>query len=203
MTIDVDELPRHVDGYFVGYANHSTLLAYDPEPHIAKRVHRAYVDKYNVRTLEGEHLTPNSVILQNMPPAVLDSHAHLDPSKVNLGTSCLNESNERLDPNKCATIVISLPPTGERFGLRLESNPVYGFPVLNRVEPTSPLRTQIPMSMQRNCWIVDINSKKNGHIEPITAQFLVDKLKLCQTPGSDTKVQITFHRKIKPVTTKI
>ena len=45
-----------------------------------------------------------------MPPAVLDSHGHLDPLKVKLVTSCLNESNERLDPNKCATIVISLPP---------------------------------------------------------------------------------------------
>ena len=26
MTIDEDELPRHVDSYFVGYANHSTVL---------------------------------------------------------------------------------------------------------------------------------------------------------------------------------
>ena len=108
-----------------------------------------------------------------------------------LVTSCLNESNERLDPKKCG------------LGLRLESDTVYGFPVLNRVEPTSPLRTQIPMSMQRNCWVVAINSKKNGHIEPITAKFLVDKLKLCQTPGSETKIQITFHHKIKPVTTKL
>ena len=110
MTIDKDELPRHVDGYFVGYANHSTvLLAYDPEAHVVKRVHHAYVDEYNVRILEGKHLTPNSVILQDMPPAVLDSQGHLDPSKVKLITSYLNESNERLDPNKCATIVIPLP----------------------------------------------------------------------------------------------
>ena len=99
-----------------------------------------------------------------MPPAVLTSKGNLDPTKVKLVTSHLNETNERIDPNKCATIVIALPPAGKKFGLRLESDSVFGFLVLNRVEPTSSLRTQIPMSMQRNCWIVAINSKKNGHI---------------------------------------
>ena len=136
----------------MGYANHSTfLLAYDPEAQVVKRVHHAYVDKYNVRTLEGERLTPTLVILKDMPTAVLVSQGYLNPSKVKLVTSYLNNSNERLDPNKCVTIVISLPPTGKRLGLRLESDPVCGFPVLNRVEPTSPLRTQIPMIIQRNC----------------------------------------------------
>ena len=83
ITIDEDELPQHVDGYFVGYANHTTvLLAYDPESHIVKRIHHAYVDAYNVRTLQDEKLTPNSVILQDMPVSVLDSQGELDPTKV-------------------------------------------------------------------------------------------------------------------------
>ena len=59
------------------------------------------------------------------------------------------------------------------------------------------------MSMQRNCWIVAINSKKNGHIETITAKFLLDELKQCQDPHSETDIHITFHRKIKPITTKL
>ena len=59
------------------------------------------------------------------------------------------------------------------------------------------------MSMHRNCWIVAINSKEKGHIEPITAKFLLEELKQCQDPHSETEVQLTFHRKIKPVTTEI
>ena len=39
ITIGKDELPQHVDGYCVGYANRTTvLLAYDPESHIVKRI---------------------------------------------------------------------------------------------------------------------------------------------------------------------
>ena len=74
ITIDEDELPQHVDGYFVGYANHTTiLLAYDPESHTVKRIYHAYVDEYNVRTLQDEKLTPNLVILKDMPASFLDS----------------------------------------------------------------------------------------------------------------------------------
>ena len=106
-----------------------------------------------------------------MPASILDSQGGLDPTKVRLVTSHLKETKDRLDPDKCVTIKISLPPADERVGLCLETDHVFGFPILNRVEPTSPLRTQIPMIMQRNCWIVAINSKKNGHTEPITENF--------------------------------
>ena len=45
VTIDPYQLPQHVSGYFVGYANHSTvLLAWDPETSTVKRVNYAYVD---------------------------------------------------------------------------------------------------------------------------------------------------------------
>ena len=73
ITIDKDELPQHCDGFFVGYANHSTvLLCYDPERHTIRRVHQAYVDEFNVRVLNTEQLTPNSVLLQDIPPCVQD-----------------------------------------------------------------------------------------------------------------------------------
>ena len=152
MTIDEDEPPQHVDGYLAWYANHTTvLLACYPESHIVKRIHHAYVDEYNVRTLENEKLTPNSVILQDMPVSVLDSKWELDPTKVKLVTSHLQETRERLDPDKCVTTTISLTPADEQFGLHLETDHVYGFPILNRITPTFPLRTQISMNVQRNC----------------------------------------------------
>ena len=60
ITIDEGELPQHIDGYFVGYSNHTTvLLAYDPESHTIKRIHHAYVNECNVRTIHEEKLTPN------------------------------------------------------------------------------------------------------------------------------------------------
>ena len=62
ITIDEHELPDHVDGHFVGYANHSTvMLVWDAESNMVKRAHHAYVDEWNVRVLEQERLSPNSV----------------------------------------------------------------------------------------------------------------------------------------------
>ena len=64
-------MPKHVDGYFAGYSNHSiVLLVYDAESHTVKQIHREYVDTFNVRTHNDEELTPNSVILQDMPASV-------------------------------------------------------------------------------------------------------------------------------------
>ena len=56
------------------------------------------------------------------------------------------------------------------------------------------------MSMQRSCWIVETNSKKIVQVEPITAKFCKDELQQCQDSHKEVKVQITSHRKIKPVT---
>ena len=67
----------------------------------------------------------------------------------------------------------------------------------------SPLRTQIPMDLQRNCWITAINSQHNGHIEPITAQFCYDEIVNCQDKLDDVMIELTFHRKINPVTKEL
>ena len=55
MTVDESELPLHFDGFFVGYASHSTvILVYNPETQTVKRCHHGYVDEYNVRVLDTE-----------------------------------------------------------------------------------------------------------------------------------------------------
>ena len=123
-----------------------------------KRVHHAYVDEYNVRTLENEKLSPNSVILQDMPPSILDENGQVDATKIHTVTSNLKETTERLNPEQSATVDITLPPKGNSLGIRFTSNETYGFPLLTKVAPTSPLRTQIPMDLQRNCWVIAINS---------------------------------------------
>ena len=67
MTVDESELPLHFDGFFVGYASHSTvILVYDPETETVKRCHHGYVDEYNVRVLCTlySHAAPNG---QNEP----------------------------------------------------------------------------------------------------------------------------------------
>ncbi len=49
IMVDGDSLLKHADGYFVGYANHNTVLvAWDTETLCIKQIHHAYVDEYNV-----------------------------------------------------------------------------------------------------------------------------------------------------------
>ena len=200
ITITPDQLPPNADGYFVGYASHtSVILAYDPEAHKIKRIHHAYVDEYNVRTHEHEQLTPNSVLLQGLPQYALDAEGNLDPKRVKLVTSNIAEDKNRLDPSKLATITIDLPPKNKKIGLELDSDPTYGFPLLKKINPLLPLRTQIPVDFHHNCWIVAINSDENEHVEPITAKFLIDELRRCQK-SKKVQIQMTFQRAIKPVT---
>ena len=204
VTVDEDDLPQHCDGYLVGYASHTTvILVWDPETKKVRRAHHAFVDEYNVRVLESEQLTPNSVLLQDLPPSVLNNKGELDPKKIKIVTSSLKETTEKVDPSKSATITVVLPPKGNSLGLTFLSDQTYGFPLLTKVSPHSPLRTQIPMDMHRNCWLVAINSQHGGHIEPITAKYCLDELTRCQLENDEVKVELTFHRKIKPVATEL
>ena len=204
MTVDESELPLHFDGFFVGYASHSTvILVYDPETETVKRCHHGYVDEYNVRVLDTERLSPNSVLLQDLPPAIRNEQGTIDPRKIKVVSSTLKETKHKVDPEKSATITITLPPKGTSLGLTLKSDETYGFPVLTNVSPTSPLRTQIPQDLTRNCWIIAINSQYGGHIEPITAKYCNDELIRLQVPDQEVVIQLTFHRKINPVTTEL
>ena len=96
-----------------------------------------------------------------------------------------------------------LPPKGTPIGLGFTSDETYGFPVLTKISPTSPLLTQIPMDLHRNCWILAINSKRNGYIEPITAQFCFDEIERCQASRRETEIELSFHRKPKAVPTEM
>ena len=113
-TVDESVLPPHCDGYFVGYAGHnSVLLVWDSESNKVRRAHHAYIDEFGVRVLPTEQLTPHSVLLQDLPPSVLDDSGNLDPRKIKLVTSQLKETKHALDPEKSATITVTLPEKGE------------------------------------------------------------------------------------------
>ena len=89
------------------------------------------------------------------------------------------------------------------LGITLQSDETYGFPLLTKVNPTSSIRTQIPMRLQHNCWIVSINSQRGGHIEPISAEFCISELKNCRIENDEVEIALTFHRKIRPVATDL
>ena len=137
------------------------LLVYDAKSYTVKQIHHGYVDKFNEWIHGDEKLTQNSVILWNMPVSVPDSAGDLDPTQVKLVTSHRKEDKNRLDPNKCATITVLLPIVIERFEICLNTDNIFRFSILGRVDPSSPLQKQIPMSIQHICWIVAINPKKN------------------------------------------
>ncbi len=121
-----------------------------------------------MRTLEDEKLTPNSALLQDMPPSILDKNGQVDSSKIHTVDFNFKETKDKLNPAHSVTIDIVLPLKETRLGIKFTSNETYGFPLLTKVAPTSPLRTQIPMDMHCNCWVIAINSQANGYIEPIT-----------------------------------
>jgi hypothetical protein len=174
-------LPKHDDGYFVGYANHSNvLLAWDPETLHIKSIHHAYVDEYNVRTLEDEKLTPNSVLLKDMPPSILDKNGQVDSTKIHTVDFNLKETKDKLNPAHSVTIDITLPLRETRLGIKFTSDEMYGFALLTKVAPTSPLSTQIPMNMHCNCWVIAMNLQANGYIEPITDKFCFEEIVCCQ-----------------------
>jgi len=85
ITLDEKDVPKHYDGYFVGFAGTTSVqLVWDPETNTVRRAHHAYVNNHNVRVFETELLTPKSVLLQNLPPTVLDSKGDIDPTKIRM-----------------------------------------------------------------------------------------------------------------------
>ena len=200
--VDDEDMPAHVDGFFVGYASHeNVLLVYDPESNKVLRAHHAGVDEYNVRTLNGEKMSLNTVLLQDLPPPIQNTNGDIDPSKIRLVSCDLAEAPHKLDPNKCATITVSLPPATSGVGLQFDDDTVFGFPLLTKIRHNSILRTQIPVDMHKNCWLVAINSSHGGYAEPITGQFALEELKRHQKKRSRAQVELTFHRKIRPIIT--
>ena len=161
-----------------------------------------YVDEWNVRVLEQERLSPNSVFLQDAPPSVLGKDGIIDPKKMHLIKSTFGETYQRVDPSTSVTITLILPPKDERLGINFESDETYGFPVLTKVDAKSTPRTQIPMCLQQNCWIVAINSKDRGYIEPIDAKYCLNEMKSCQKDHVEVVIELTFHRKINPINTE-
>ena len=79
------------------------------------------------------------MLQQDLPPAVLDGNGNLDPRKIKMVTSYLKETKHALDQDKSATITVIMPEKGKSLGLTFNSDETYGFPVLTKVSPTSPL----------------------------------------------------------------
>ena len=146
-----------------------------------------------MRTLEDEKLTPNSVLLKDMPPSILDKNRQVDSTKIHTVDFNFKEIKDKLNPAHSVSIDINLPLKETRLGIKFTSNETYGFPLLIKVAPTSPLRTQIPMDMHCNCWVVVINSQSNHYIKPITSKFCFEEIVCCQEDEDKIPIQLTFH----------
>ena len=84
---------------------------------------------FMVDTVENEKLSPTSVILQDIPPSILDKNSQVDATKIHTVTSNLKETTERLNPEQSATVDITLPPKGNSLGICFTSDETYGFPL--------------------------------------------------------------------------
>ena len=166
ITVSKNALHQHFDRYFVGYGNHSgIILVWDPQTRQVKRAHHGYIDEYNVRVLENEPLTPNSVLLRQFPTNILDENAELDSTKVKIISTNIDIIPSKFKQSELAIITIQLPPGPSNIlGLKLESDSSYGLPVLTSVFPTSPIRNQIPADLHHNFWIVEMRSDAIGFV---------------------------------------
>ena len=95
------------------------------------------MDGFNGRSHEDETLTPNSVILQDMPAYVLDSAGGHNPKQI-LVSVWSKEDNNRLDPDTHATIPVLLPIASNKFGICLNTDTIFGFLIVGRVNPSPP-----------------------------------------------------------------
>ncbi len=75
--------------------------------------------------------------------------------------------------------------------------------MLTKVAPTSALRTQITMDIHPNCWVIAMNSQANGYIKPITSKLCFEEIVCCQEDKEEVPIQLTFHRRIKPIATDL
>ncbi len=104
-----------------------------------------------MRTHEDDKITPNSVLLQDMPPSALEKNRQVNSSKIHTVDFNLKETKGKLNPAHSATIEVILPVKETRLGINFTSDKTYQFTLLTKVDTTSLLCTQISMDMQRNC----------------------------------------------------
>jgi hypothetical protein len=79
-------------------------MVYDPESHTIKQVHCLNANDFNVKTMETQNLTSDSVIPQDMPASIINSEGGIDPKKVKLVPSYLKEIRKGFDSKTCAAI---------------------------------------------------------------------------------------------------
>ena len=202
-TANAPQLPQHFDGYFVGFGSHTAVaIIWDPQSRRFRRAHHAYIDEYMVRVKTSEPFTPNATLLNDYPQQIRTDDEKLDMNKIKIVATELDFQNSAINNNECATIQVELPPKGRPVGLAVQSDTSYGLPLLAGIHPLSPLRNQIPADLHRNCWIVALNSKSRGYIEPITAKFCAREITATQEEESVT-MEITFCRRKRPLTTDL
>lgn len=100
-----------------------------------------------------------------------------------------------INPEKSITIKVTLPPQdGTELGIELESDNIYGFPVLTKI---SPMHAHIPECLEKGTWwITAINSRKYGQDAPIPSDYTLAEITRLQKPDQAVVVDITFQRKL-------
>ena len=67
-------------------------------------------------------------------------------------------------------VKLTLPPPGVKLGILLNDCSIFGLPELKKLTEDSPLCTQIPLSFQKKCIILSLESRALGYAEPKNAR---------------------------------
>ena len=173
-TIDKDELPKHIDGYFVGYGGYDgKVLIYDPAKNRIKRCHHAYIDEFNVRVLDNEPFTPNATLLKDYPQKLEPGESKFDPAQIKIVKSNIELVQTTFKQEDMSTIILLLPPATYQMGLTFQDDFIFGKPVLSNVHPQSYLFHQIPKDYHKMAWIVSVTNQELGTFDPVPSEYLV------------------------------
>jgi len=168
-------------GIYLGFGASTAVIYYlDPIKKTIKRAHNAKVDNLQIG---GNDLTPGSQLIAKHANV---SNVTLPPSSLTLATV-----KSPFDYNTLFTYSVTIPLQGP-LGLNIENDEVFGLPVINFMEDTSPFRIGCKRNLQKNTWLIGIH-----HDEPITVDRFLEYVEYLRASNILT-IQITLAKRIDP-----
>ena len=173
--------PKAETGIYLGFGASTAVIYYlDPVKKTIKRTHNAKIDNLQIG---GNDFTPGSRLIAK----------HADISNISLPSASLTLSTVKspFDYNTLFTYTVNLPSQGP-LGINIENDEVFGLPVINYMEETSPFRVGCKKTLQKNTWLIGVH-----HDEPITVDRFLEYVEYLRA-SKILSVQITLAKRIDP-----
>jgi hypothetical protein len=140
-----------VDGYFMGDANTTKVIIYwDPKTNTIKRAHHCFVDEFKTRLLPKQRHTPGALLLAEAP----GGHYYPTPpppDEIQFQISSLDIQESPFPADEMHTFIVSIPPQGRLFHIRVGDDKDFHIPFLDRVCCDSPWFMETPPSYVDCC----------------------------------------------------